>query len=351
VPKEQNHSTFGTALKEYWDKVNPLAAGNAIAGAVAHPIGAVKEYGNQTGELLGRAQESFKKGNYAEGVRHGLSFLLNGIPGLGAALDEAGNKAESGQYAQAAADTAALATQIIAGKYAPAAATRTAEGIAAIPAKAALALPKVSPAAADVAGLFSPRAAHALRILGRIQQAVGSPLAEAPAEAATAGTIEPGPRVVLAESEGVSVPRSAERQAIIDEANKPAHAAPEKVAESNTITNPQTAESGPQISAREAGNRTALAQDMADFLHSKGNGITVSDARRMGPDQWKMAYSAVRQGKKVRAPSPDTIQLTMEHLSDLWGKAEPEPAATSPGSSLSGRALEIARKLQAEMGQ
>jgi hypothetical protein len=115
----QQHFSVGDTLKQYWDKINPVTQAQGVASMVEHPIDTVKSYGAQTGQLFEKAKESFQKGNYTEGVRHALSYFLNGIPGLGSALDEAGNKAGSGDVNGAIADTAALATQIAAGKIGP----------------------------------------------------------------------------------------------------------------------------------------------------------------------------------------------------------------------------------------
>lgn len=106
-------------LKQYWDRINPVTMSQGIAEGVRHPIDAAVSYGAQTKELGDKAIESFKKGEYAEGIRHGLSYFLNAIPGVGKLLDEAGNKAGSGDYKGAIADTAALATMIAGNKVAP----------------------------------------------------------------------------------------------------------------------------------------------------------------------------------------------------------------------------------------
>lgn len=109
-------SDVGDTLKQYWDKINPVKAVQGAAQVAAHPIEAVKGYGETTSKLADSAKESFKKGEYGQAVRHSLSYFLNAIPGLGSALDEAGNKAEQGDVKGAIADTAALATQIAAPK-------------------------------------------------------------------------------------------------------------------------------------------------------------------------------------------------------------------------------------------
>lgn len=372
---QQDHSTFTGALKEYWGKVNPLAQGNAIVAAAKDIPGAVKSYRQQTEALLDEAEESFKKGDYAEGVRHGLSFLLNGLPGVGAALDEAGNKAQSGDYAGAAVDTAALATNLVAARYAPAAATKVAEGIGAAPAAARsagmgalkiAAMPETGTAVGAAAGssvghpivgamVGRAGSAYAQRLLGRIQHSVGSAIKEAPAMAEEAAPAAEASRIVAPE-ESTSVPRSAERQAIVNQLNKPQTQA-DLPQPANTVTSPKTAEEAPAISAREATNRSKLAQDLADFLHSDGQGISHEDALRMGPDQWKLARTAVRQTGKASAPSPATVQLALEHLKALEehagvpAKVAPIQPTSEASTLLRGKSLDIAQRLAAEMSQ
>lgn len=126
-PKTGILDDIGDTLKQYWDKINPVTGAQGIAHAVANPATTFKDYGSQTEELGKKAVDSFKSGDYVSGVRHGLSYFLNAIPGLGSALDEAGNKAEKGDVKGAIADTAALATQLAAAKAIPAVADAAAE--------------------------------------------------------------------------------------------------------------------------------------------------------------------------------------------------------------------------------
>ncbi len=105
-------SDVGDTLKQYWDKINPVSGAQSVAQAVTHPIDTAKAYGEQNAKLADAAKESFKKGEYSQALRHTLSYFLNGIPGIGSALDEAGNKAGAGDIKGAIADTAALATNI-----------------------------------------------------------------------------------------------------------------------------------------------------------------------------------------------------------------------------------------------
>lgn len=105
---------IGDTLQQYWNRINPVTGAQALVSPQTY-----KSYGPQNEQLFNRAKESFHQGDYAAGVRHSLSYFLNGIPGVGALLDEAGNKAAQGDTKGAIADTAALATQLVGMKAGP----------------------------------------------------------------------------------------------------------------------------------------------------------------------------------------------------------------------------------------
>lgn len=102
------------AIANWWDQVNPVKNAQGLAETVAHPLDAIKAYGAANSELAHKAQESFKKGDYSEGLRHSLSYLLNGLPGVGTTLDEAGTKTGTGDISGGVGETAGLATNILA---------------------------------------------------------------------------------------------------------------------------------------------------------------------------------------------------------------------------------------------
>jgi hypothetical protein len=137
---------------EYVSKMNPLPIGNAIVQAVANPVATTREYAAQTGKILDDAEEAWKSGDYVSAARHAFNYFLNGIPGLGASLEEAGNKMQSGDVAGALADTSALGTQIALGTKLPAIAEGTARGVQATAAAAKAAAPGVGAGAAMLAG-------------------------------------------------------------------------------------------------------------------------------------------------------------------------------------------------------
>jgi hypothetical protein len=107
-------------VKQYWDKVNPVTQAQGVADiATTDPRKTIQSYGKSTQQLGQKALDAFKTGDYAQGVRHSINYLANGIPGLGSALDAAGDKSGSGDYKGATADTLALATNLLAAKFGP----------------------------------------------------------------------------------------------------------------------------------------------------------------------------------------------------------------------------------------
>lgn len=99
-------------LKQYWHRINPVTGAQALFDAARHPGDAAQGYGAQTAKLGQAAIDAFHQGDIPQGIRHTLSYFLNGVPGIGSSLDEAGNKAKAGDFDGAIADTAALATNL-----------------------------------------------------------------------------------------------------------------------------------------------------------------------------------------------------------------------------------------------
>jgi hypothetical protein len=74
---------------------------------------------DQNGALYKEAKDSLDKGDYGLAAMHFLNYALNGIPGLGYALDDAGNDFREGDYVGGASKTAGLATTIALGSKTP----------------------------------------------------------------------------------------------------------------------------------------------------------------------------------------------------------------------------------------
>lgn len=182
--------SLGNALREYGRKMNPLAMGQGINDLFTHnPVDTAKGYGSQNQQIADEAEKAWKNGDYIGAAAHSLYYLLNGIPGLGAALDEAGNKFRANKPKEALADTAAIATQLYLGAKAPEIANGAGNAIYNAPrvmkdAAGAITDTALSPGTRDVVGIFSPRAKNALDMAARARKALGQ--AQAPPDAAAA---------------------------------------------------------------------------------------------------------------------------------------------------------------------
>lgn len=111
--------SLGHAIGSWWDQVNPAKQVEGTAEAIRHPVQAAHGMAQQNVDLFNKAKGSFDKGDYAGAVRHGVNYFLNGIPGLGASVDEAGNKFEKGDYAGGTGDALGIGTNLVVGAKAP----------------------------------------------------------------------------------------------------------------------------------------------------------------------------------------------------------------------------------------
>jgi hypothetical protein len=111
-PDEPPHaSAVGRALSGFWEQVNPVTLIKGTLAAAAHPIDTAESALQQQGALYYKAKDAFKQGEYAEGARHAIDYLL---PLIGPALDAQGDKAQAGDVAGAVGGTVGLATALAA---------------------------------------------------------------------------------------------------------------------------------------------------------------------------------------------------------------------------------------------
>jgi len=87
------------------DSFNPLTSGPGKWT----PIDTMQKMGQAQGQIAERAEDAFKKGDYATGVRHVLSYLL---PVIGPRVDQAGDYMQQGQYAKGLGATTDLGLQV-----------------------------------------------------------------------------------------------------------------------------------------------------------------------------------------------------------------------------------------------
>src|SRR5579862_5512835 len=69
----------GHAVANYWDQVNPIeqykAVGDTLYRLATHPAQTLTQIGAANDAPRAAAVDAFKRGNYVEGVRHGLDWL------------------------------------------------------------------------------------------------------------------------------------------------------------------------------------------------------------------------------------------------------------------------------------
>jgi len=173
----------------------------------------LKSWVKDSGDLLDKAKASADQKDYGSAAAHGFNFLVNVVPGLGKAMDDAAEKISQADelYDKDPAAAHDLANQalgtltgtVLPARYGPEAAklagkaiVGTAKAAAAIPGvvRAVAASPDAAGIARDALGVVSPRAMHAASAVGRVIRVGGKiadalsgpeqPLAEAPPEVA-----------------------------------------------------------------------------------------------------------------------------------------------------------------------
>ena len=80
-----------------------------MVNTVHHPIDTVMAAGAAQDALRQKAEDAFKNGRYAEGVRHVLNYL---VPVAGPAIDAQGDQAQRGEVAKALGGATALGLQL-----------------------------------------------------------------------------------------------------------------------------------------------------------------------------------------------------------------------------------------------
>lgn len=122
TPAPQSGSWLGSMASNLWNEVNPIGQIKSLANATAHPIDTIQSIGQAHADVAKKAEDSFKRGDYAEGVRHAIGYLL---PVLGPALDARGDQAQRGDVGGAVGGTLGMAANLLgpaaAAKYAPSA--------------------------------------------------------------------------------------------------------------------------------------------------------------------------------------------------------------------------------------
>ena len=125
-PGAQKEDSWLHGLKNWWEQVNPAPVGQMINealttgplswfGAPGAGLDVARQMWNGMaaahGEVKAKAEAAFKAGNYGEGTRHVLNYL---IPLFGPGLDKAGDELQRGDIAGGIGTTAGVLTNAFA---------------------------------------------------------------------------------------------------------------------------------------------------------------------------------------------------------------------------------------------
>ncbi len=99
--------SVGDYFKGFWG--NLAETGQGMVDTVRHPIDTAASIGKAQDEVRLKAEDAFKRGDYATGVRHVINYL---IPMAGPAIDAQGDEAQSGRVAHALGGATALGLQL-----------------------------------------------------------------------------------------------------------------------------------------------------------------------------------------------------------------------------------------------
>jgi hypothetical protein len=121
------------AAGNWWDQVNPVeqykAVGDSLYRLMTHPAQTLTQIGAANDTPRVAAVDAFKRGDYVEGVRHGLNWLMNAIPGVGTTMEKASDQAQSGDVSGGIGTTLGVATNLAAPAVIPKAARAAASAI------------------------------------------------------------------------------------------------------------------------------------------------------------------------------------------------------------------------------
>ncbi len=126
VPHPTDSGTLaklGHAASNWWDQVNPVkqlqGIGDTIRALATHPQQTLTQMGSANDAPRAAAVDAFKRGDYVEGIRHGVNWLLNAIPGVGSTMEKASDEAQHGDLAGGIGTTLGVATNLAMAKGLP----------------------------------------------------------------------------------------------------------------------------------------------------------------------------------------------------------------------------------------
>lgn len=129
-------ANIGHAASNWWQQVNPIeqykALGDTLQKLVTHPAQTLTQIGAANDAPRVAAVDAFKRGDYVEGVRHGINWLLNAVPGVGSTMEKASDQAQSGDVSGGIGTTLGVATNLAAPAVIPKAASAAGKALGGI---------------------------------------------------------------------------------------------------------------------------------------------------------------------------------------------------------------------------
>ena len=123
ISAHDQSSALSSAVGNWWDQVNPVkqlqGIGDTIRALATHPRQTLTRIGSANDAPRAAAVDAFKRGDYVEGVRHGVNWLLNAIPGVGSTMEKASDEAQHGDLAGGIGTTLGIATNLALAKGLP----------------------------------------------------------------------------------------------------------------------------------------------------------------------------------------------------------------------------------------
>lgn len=111
--------SLGNGISNFWDKINPITAVQGVNAAVQNPRATAKAMGAQNLDIWKKATDAWDKGNHVEAARHAINYTLNGIPGLGAQIEDAQDKQAAGDYSGAAGSSLGIGAGLALPEHVP----------------------------------------------------------------------------------------------------------------------------------------------------------------------------------------------------------------------------------------
>jgi len=292
-------SALSRFASNFWEKGgNPVqnykSLGTTLYNLVTDPKQTLTQIGDDQDIPRQRAAAAFEKGDWGQGLIHGLYWLANAIPGVGTALDDAGVQAAKGDVAGAAGATAGLVTQLETGRALP---------------KAMEAAPRIANAAALAAKAGGPKVLGGAALAGA-GAAASEEFPEALRWPARLGMAYPGVRMIL---QGMKEGAQAAKQAMAESA--PATAGPGfaqsafEPAESDTALLDQLARGYKYQSFAKA---PPDVQATITTLAARVNGAPPPEAAPAGPytprplDYYLTESEKAARAQAAAAPAPAT---------------------------------------------